>query len=197
MKYLFLSTHVDDVHLAAGGTIDKLIKSGHDVHNCSMSCVYDKGDLTDEFIRANEKIGMVNKFSILHHQTRHFHEQYDDILQHLFLLKNENYDCIFAPSSQDYHSDHSTVGRCAERVFKNSNLITYTSDWNTRNRRANYYISLSQSNIEQKIAALSCYESQKEKLYMHPDYTWANALNNGVACGVKYAEAFHVVNIIQ
>lgn len=195
-RYLFISTHVDDAELSCGATIAKLLEQGNHVTVLTFSCVYEVGNLSLEWVKSMESLN-VSTYQKNDFKIRLFHQNSNDILQRLFLVKENEYNFIFAPSSEDFHSDHATVGRCAERVFKHSNLITYTGDWNTRTKKTNYFVRVEQSHVGQKIKALSCYESQKEKPYMHPDYIWANALNNGVMCGSEYAESFYAINLIN
>jgi len=194
-KYLVISSHTDDAELSCGATISKLIQQNHTVTVITLSCVYEGVNLSLEWVKSMETLS-VDSYHKFNFTTRLFHEEKNDILQKLYEFNNQ-YNFIFAPSSKDVHSDHATVGQCAERVFKNSNLITYTADWNTRNRQTNYFQRVEQSHVEQKIKALACYESQKHRAYMHPDYIWANALNTGVMCGTKYAESFNAINLIQ
>lgn len=195
MKYLFIESHLDDTILACGGTISRLKEQGHHVTCITLSHIYGDLDLTEEWINAMETLN-VDSFSKQNFKTRYFNTQYDEILQYLFQVQKQNYDFVFAPSSIDIHLDHSTVGAICERVFKHTNLITYQHPWNTRENKANYFVKLSGEHIATKINALNCYKSQKGRNYFNPEYTWANAVNNGVICGSKYAESFQAVNLI-
>jgi len=193
MKYLFISAHMDDCELACGGTMVSLIERGHTVNVITLSCIYEEKNLSIEWVKSMDKLG-VDHYSKMNFKTRYFNTQHDEILQYLF--KVEKYDFIFAPSSADAHMDHSTVGRICERVFKNENLITYQHIWNSRETKSNLFVELEKHHIQKKIEALACYKSQAHKSYMNPEYIWANAINNGVQCGVKYAESYNVFNII-
>ena len=193
MKYLFISSHVDDSDLACGATMADLIERGHEIHVLTLSTVYEGVDLLSEWVDSMKVLGVHSTFA-MGFKTRHFHESYDEILQSLFSFKG--YDFIFAPSAEDFHSDHSTVGRACERVFKNDNLITYQHPWNSRELKYNYFVQLEKRHIDKKIEALACYKSQAHRNYMNPDYILANAVNTGAMVGLKYAECFNVVNMI-
>lgn len=202
MNYLFISPHVDDCVLSCGATMAKLSEKSSDnnyeqnyITHLTLSQMYDGVILSDEFHNSNRHLNC--KGIVRNYTTRNFYTNYDGILQELYKHEKDGYDFIFAPSSKDFHIDHETVGKASERVFKKSNLITYQADWNTRNRQTNYFYRVEQSHVEQKIKALACYESQKHRTYMNPDYIWANVLNTGIMAGCKYSEGFQIVNLIQ
>jgi LmbE family N-acetylglucosaminyl deacetylase len=193
MRYWFLGAHVDDVELSCGGTIARLIHEGHDIVVVSLSYMYEENDLLHEWKDSMQKLG-VKIIAYKDFRTRLFHERRQDILDYLFTLKG--FDFIFTHSKNDPHSDHATVGREAERAFKHTNLITFTGAWN-HPEKPDYFVSINHGQVQKKIEALSCYKSQQHRPYMHSDFIWSNAMNNGVMCGTKYAEAFKVVNLIQ
>jgi len=191
-KYLFIGTHVDDAELSCGGFISKLIEEGKHVRVVTLSQIYGKENLIPEWFDSMDILG-VNYLGHYLFKTREFYKEQNEILQELFSY--QNYDFIVAPSSYDYHSDHSVVGYCARRAFKSKNLITYTGDWNRRTITHNYFVKLKKDHIEKKIKALSCYKSQNHRNYMNADYIWANARNMGVMAGCEFAEGFEVINL--
>jgi LmbE family N-acetylglucosaminyl deacetylase len=192
-KYLFIEAHVDDVSLCAGGMLSRVIDYGHDATVLCLSNEYNGISLTHEWIEA---MG-VFKPVFLHikdFKTRNFDRCRQQILD-LFITFN-GYDYVITHSANDYHQDHKVVGEESLRAFKHTNLITYTGDWNQRNYKKNYFFELEKRHVETKITALSKFKSQLNKTVIHPDYTWANVLNNGVICGTKYAEAFEIINMV-
>lgn len=193
MTYLFIGSHVDDVELSCGGTITRLIEENHLVTVVTLSYMYENADLLHEWKQSMSKLG-VHYLGYKDFETRLFHEKRQEILDYFFTLKG--YDYVFTHSKFDVHSDHSTVGKEAERAFKNTNLLTFTGTWN-HPPKPDYFVRLNSNHIETKRGALVCYKSQRNRAYMSSDYIWANALNTGVMCGTKYAEGFNVVNLIQ
>lgn len=191
MKYLFVAAHVDDNELSCGGTIFRLIEEGHDVTMVTLSHVYNGIDLIEEWRQCQTVIrpttGLYTDF-----QTRYFRNQRQDILD--YLLRLDKPDVVITHSSTSFHQDHSIVGEECIRAFKHSTILTFQQEWNNRNFIKNYFVKLEPKHIEKKIRALQSFDSQQGKSYIHPDFIWANALNNGVICGVKYAEAFNVIN---
>jgi N-acetylglucosamine malate deacetylase 1 len=193
MNYLFISAHTDDVELACGGTIAKLKEQGHIVTVITLSCKFDVGNLTNEWVAAM-KVLWVDKVWLNDFKPRYFWTHRQEILQ--YLIMQEHYDYVFTHSEQDTHQDHKVVGEESFRAFKRTNLVTFMGNWNTRSINNNYFVSLEKHHVEKKIEALACYKSQKDKPYMHHDFIWADVLNNGVMCGVKYAEAFKLINYV-
>lgn len=193
MTYLFIGAHVDDVELSCAGTICKLVEQGHLVSVITLSHVYEVTDLLNEWRDSMDKLH-VYYTAFQNFKTRHFHEQRQEILDFMLTLK---YDYVFTHSPDDVHQDHKTVGEEAQRAFKNTNLLTFTAEWNQRTVTKNYFFSLNSNHIETKKVALDCYKSQKARPYMKSDFIWANAMNNGIMCGSKYAESFQVVNLIN
>ncbi len=194
-KYLFISPHLDDSELAAGGTIARMKEEGHKITVVTLSTIYEGVNLSLEWISSMNTL-MVDHCIQQDFKTRFFDTQHDAILQYLFTIQKDGYDFVFAPSSVDFHSDHSTVGRICERVFKHVNLVSYTHPWNTRGVTQNYFIQLKEKHISKKTDVLSCYKSQLKRNYFDEDYTYAEAKRTGVICGSEYAEGFQVVNFI-
>ena len=192
MKYLFISCHVDDAELSCGGTISKLVEEGNEVTIITLSQYYPK-NLSNEW---QESMKVLNPaFRWLQDFTvRNFDKQRQGISEYLYL--NQDYDCVFAPSPQDLHSDHSTVGKVCVNIYKNTNLILYIANWNQREFRKNYFVKLKKGHIENKLKALDCYRSQLGRYYFNHDYIFADALVNGVMCKTQYAEGFEAFNII-
>lgn len=193
-KYLFIGSHVDDVELSCGGTITKLIEDNHLVTIITLSYLYGKDSLLDEW---KDSISVLKPDFIQakDFRARLFTEQRQEILDFLCTLKG--YDYVFTHSVTDIHQDHKVVGEESLRAFKHTNLITYTGEWNQRTVTKNYFTGLNSHHIETKMSALRCYASQANRPYMKSDFIWANAMNNGVMCGHKYAESFHAINLIQ
>ena len=60
----------------------------------------------------------------------------------------------------------------------------------------NCFIKLLAEDVDKKIAALSCYESQRGKDYATPEFVRALAHTRGVQVGVQYAECFEAIRLV-
>jgi len=193
MRILFIGSHIDDITLSCGATISRFIQEGHELTCVTLSHVYEGVDLSHEFIADMQTLG-VPAYPILNFETRHFERDRQKILDYLFTLND--YDMVFTHSANDFHADHSTVGRESLRAFKHTNLITYTGSWNTRHQVKNYFVKVAISNCMKKEEALLHYGSQQHRPYMQGLFMWSELHVNGLMCNSEYAEAFEVVNYI-
>jgi LmbE family N-acetylglucosaminyl deacetylase len=192
MKYLFIGAHCDDLELCCGGTISKIVEQGHEVSSLTLSYYYNKQLLIDELEAAQHKLG-VSKILLEPFEVRNFAKYRQPILQKI--VDSGNYDYVFTHSANDLHQDHKIVGDESLRVFKKTNLITYTGEWNQLNSESNYYIDLTDAHMAKKYEAMQCYQSQLQRPYFDKQFTYSRALLNGAKIGVKYAEAFRILNM--
>ena len=191
MRYLFVGAHIDDLELSCGGTIFRLIEEGHEITMVTLSHIYNGIDLLEEWKQCQTVIkptlGLYTNF-----QTRYFRNQRQDILD--YLIRLDRPDVVITHSPASFHQDHSIVGEECIRAFKHSTILTFQQEWNNRHFIKNYFVKLEPKHIEKKVRAIESFKSQQSKAPLHSDFIWANALNNGVICGAKYAEVFNVIN---
>lgn len=190
-KYLFVGAHCDD-ELCFGGMMLKLSEQGHEITYIPLSWCC-KDDLIKECIESS-KILKVSKIWIGDHDVRHFDDSRARIADYFSQL-NGGYDFVFTHAVNDKHPDHRTVAEESLRCFT-GNLFTYIGPWNG-DENPNYFVELSESQLETKIKALECYKSQAHRAYMHPDFIRAQARYNGIRCGKLYSEGFKVVRLVQ
>lgn len=187
-KYLFIGYHIDDCELSCGGTMIKLVMSGHEVHNLVFAL---GGANESEWNESNKIIGSVGTFYFPDCQVQHKSIRIADYLYH----RRNDYDFVFTHSIDDRHPHHRLAAEETKRVI-NTNLFTYLAPWNGSHEE-NHFVELSESQLETKIKALECYKSQAHRAYMHPDFIRAQARYNGIRCGKLYSEGFKVVRLVQ
>jgi len=102
-------------------------------------------------------------------------------------------DIIFTPSSFDTHQDHQTVREETLRAFKECTILGYEQPWNNITFNTLAFIPLNDEHIERKIDALKCYEIQKYRKYLNPEFIRGLAQTRGTQINEKYAEAFEVI----
>ncbi len=190
MKYLFIGAHTDE-ELCFAGIMIKLLEQGHDVESVFFSYCTDP-ILKKESLSSGEIIGVMPMLT--NTTTREFidsRQQISDWLYNHF----RHYDFVFTHSVNDRHPDHRTIAEESLRVF-NCNIITYIGPWNGE-EQANYFVGLTEEQLEKKIAALACYKSQSHRKYMNPDFIRSWAVYNGIKCGKKFAEGFRIHRLIS
>ena len=192
---LALSSHTDDVELAAGGTLAKLIESECSISHIAFASVE---KTREECIESMSILG-IDDYRILGFMPLHFPDQRQEIQQFLYDYNAQNQvDLVLAPSSQDIHQDHQVINLETTRAFRNSTIIGYVQPWNHITTLENCFVELEKRHIEKKIEAVRCYQSQYEKgrKYMDERYLRGLAATAGIKMGFEYAEAFEVIQLI-
>lgn len=193
-KVLFIGAHVDDIELSCAGTIQKYIERGDMVFCLIMSYIVDGKKLIDECASSIEYLG-VQQFDCKNFTVRKFNEHRQSILEYFHVIRND-FDIVYTHSASDIHQDHRVIGEESLRAFRNCDkLLTYTNPWNGINKKANCFSIISGYQLDQKIKALSCYQSQKERPYMNEECIWTIARSSGIQCGYGFAEEFEIVKL--
>lgn len=178
MKALFIGGHVDE-ELCFAGTL-RTYKKPHYI-------VISNGTSNhEEFSASCDMLGCSFEVS---------HTSDPQRLADFFYSIRNNYDIVFTHSVNDKHPVHKMVAEASLRIF-NQSLITYIGPWNG-DESANYFVELTEEQLEKKIQAIACYKSQAHRPYMCPDFIRSWAVYNGMKCQKKYAEGFRVHRLVQ
>jgi LmbE family N-acetylglucosaminyl deacetylase len=199
-KILVISPHTDDGELGCGGAIAKFIDEGQEVTYVALSCCeksippqYPKDILSREVKSATKILGISDPV-LFSFEVREFPRLRQEILDTLIRLRNKiQPDIVFTPSRYDTHQDHKTTVEETMRAFKKCTLLGYEQPWNNITFNTLAFIPLTENQIRKKIDALSCYQTQKERAYLNPDFIRGLALTRGTQIEEKYAEAFEVI----
>ena len=206
---LAISPHTDDIELAAGGTLIKLIKDGNRVHYIALSdcqntlnkTKFEKDTLTKECSQALSILGLKQKhISIHHHSEKYFYKEKREIFTKLEDLRDKlKPDLIIIPSLKETHEDHRVVADQALTVFRrHTSIICYEQPWNNLNFQPSLYIDLSEKILKIKLLALSSFKTQEyfKKSYFSQDFILGMARLRGEQIMSTYAEAFEIVKLI-
>lgn len=205
-KVLILAPHPDDAEFGLGGTISKLQRMGKEIHvavfsDCEKSTPagFEKGDIEKEMYNSFEFLGIKKENQhILKFEVREFPSKRQEILESLIMLRKEvKPDLVFLPSSSDVHQDHKTISEEGIRAFKHTNLLGYEMPWNNFGFTSFMYVNLDQEDVDTKIGALNCYETQKHRSYSNVDFVMSLAKVRGIQIQKEYAESFEVIRFIQ
>jgi N-acetylglucosamine malate deacetylase 1 len=129
--------------------------------------------------------------------VRTFPEHRQEILELLIGLWDEwQPDAVLQPSLRDIHQDHQVIAAEGLRAFKRTTILGYEIPWNNFDFGYQAYVSLEQSHLERKVAALARYESQQHRRYSDPEYVWNLARTHGVNVNREYAEVFEVYRVV-
>jgi len=203
-RILIIAPHTDDGEFGCGGAICKLISENEVYYAAFSSCEesvpqgFDKNVLKGEVKQATETLGIPPaNLSLFNFAVRRFSEKRQEILDQLIQLRTEiNPDIVFIPSMQDVHQDHQTMTNEAIRAFKFSTILGYELPWNNLQFNNPLFVSLTESDVKRKIAAINCYHSQVHRPYAGEGFIRSLAKVRGVQAGVAYAESFEVIRMI-
>jgi len=198
--WLFIGPHPDDVELGCGGTIARY-SSKVDMHYLIVSPATEdprNKNILQEMEKAAEILGLKkSNITVLHFPRRILHEYRADIRQQLIRIVNEvNPDVIFSTTPDDLHQDHAVIGEEVLRLFRERSVIGYEVIRSSINFSANFYVELSEEDINRKIKALMEYKSQQDRYYFDPEVIISLARMRGSQVKARYAEAFRVWRFI-
>jgi len=201
-KVLVISPHTDDAELGMGGTIALLVERDVEVYchafsNASKSLPKNlpKDTLEVEFRNAMKALKLPDKFVKIHnYEVRTFSYHRQQILDDLYKIKIElKPDLVFLPSTKDIHQDHQVICQEGIRIFKTTCLLGYELPWNNITFPTTSFFVLKKDHIDKKIDALKCYNSQKYREYLNPEFIQSLAITRGTQIQVDFAEAFEVI----
>jgi N-acetylglucosamine malate deacetylase 1 len=201
-KILILAPHTDDGEFGCGASISKFVKQNKDVYYAAFSLAEESvpppfpKDILEKEVKAATKIlGIKADHLLLYkYRVRRFAQFRQEILEDLVKLNNDlKPDLVFMPSLNDLHQDHTTIAHEGIRAFKKTSILCYELPWNNISFTTSCFINFTERELEAKLRALDCYDSQKGRPYASEEYIRSLALTRGTQIGSKYAEVFEVV----
>jgi len=204
-RILVLAPHTDDGELGCGGAIAKFCEEGKEVFyvafsDCKISLAADlpPDTLRNECKKATALLGIKEANLIFFdYDVRTFPEYRQSILEELVKLnKSIQPDLVFTPASQDVHQDHGVVYAETLRAYKYCSILGYELPWNNLSFNYDFFIRLSEKNIQSKTNSLAAYTSQSHRSYFKKDFILSLAKVRGVQAGDDYAEAFESIRLI-
>lgn len=204
-RVLVLAPHTDDGEFGCGGTIARLIRQGSEVWYVAFSAAeksvppgHPDDILQHEVKRATAVLGLrPENLTILNYPVRDFPLHRQKILEDLIKMQREfQPNAVFIPSTHDTHQDHQVISSEGFRAFKRTTLLGYELPWNNLTFSTNAFVLLDQVDLDIKLRALACYDSQKGRPYADPDFITGLARTRGVQIGHPYAEAFEIIRSV-
>jgi LmbE family N-acetylglucosaminyl deacetylase len=202
---LVLAPHTDDGEFGCGGTISKYLRDGWRVVYIAFSAAEQSvlphlpHDILRIEVKCATKVLGIKPLDciVLDFEVRKFPEQRQAILEEMVKLNREfQPNLVLLPSPNDTHQDHSVIAHEGFRAFKRTSLLGYEVPWNNLDFRTTCFVHLNQEDVDKKVAALLCYESQAHRVYASENVVRSQAVFRGTQIGTKYAEAFEVLRWI-
>jgi len=201
-RILILAPHTDDGECGCGGSIAKFVEEGDDVYYVAFSSAkksipegFPQNITEKEFKKATQMLGLSKDNLVLFdYKVRDFPAVRQAILEDMVKLNRDIApDLIFMPSLNDTHQDHNVIASEGFRAFKRTSILGYEIPWNNLTFNTNVFIFLTETQIKKKLKALSCYHSQKMRMYGGTDFFEDLSKVRGSQIGAKYAECFETI----
>lgn len=205
-RVLVVGAHPDD-EIMCGGLITRMVEQGCQIYHyyfaeCRISTQdrgYDPELLIQECRQSRATLGIPDSHcGGFDFPVRHFPEYRQQILDALLSIRRAVAPTIVLTSgTDDIHQDHSTLTHEVIRAFKGSTILGYESPWNQLATQNDMLVKLNQSHLDNKIAAMSAYQTQSQSPYFQPDFITGLARVRGVQAGSQYAESYEVVRLVM
>ena len=200
-RVLVLSAHPDDAELGAGGTIARFVRGGAKVRLYRLSkCVETYGEtvsgqLLAEGAAAASVLGA--EYEQADFAVRRFSFKRQAVLDALIAQREDfSPDLVIIHSRGERHQDHAVVHAEALRAFRCS-MLAFDLSASNPSFCPQWWVKLECADLEAKLAALACYQTQAGRPYFAPDYIRGLARVRGVECGSQLSEAFEVIRLVS
>ena len=191
---LAVGAHPDDIEIGAGGTLLSLAQSqpGLRAHYIVLT------GSADRQLEARSAASAFLPSADLTVQLYHLPEgrlpavwdQVKDVLEEV--AKSCAPDLIIAPSTDDAHQDHRTIGEIVPTVFRDQLYLAYEiPKWDGDLGRPSMYFPMSADTARRKVELLhKCFPSQQSRDWWDGEVFLGMARLRGMECRAPYAEAF-------
>lgn len=210
MKILAVGAHLDDIELAAGGTLAKAIESGHKVKVLIMSKsgytnkdgkVQRSNDIAvKEGVNALNTLGITD-INILDFSTKDIPFTSEAVNPIDITISEFNPDIIFTHHPFDTHQAHEGVAKATIAAARRKNTVFFYEPIAPSGRsyvafKPTLYVDI-ETTVNKKIEALKCHESEYNKF---GGEDWVEGVRcrcgfRGYEIGKKYAEAFEILRL--
>ncbi len=213
---IIFAPHQDDEVIGCGGIIQKLISNQDNVYlaiatqSSGIIKKYNAKEYSEdcaekrnrECFKAASILGIgPSKISYLISPEYHMRLDSLDKISIITtiegLLQNVKPSSIFIPA-YSLNQDHKIMNECLLTASRphvySGNILEYEVE-NEINFCPNFYVPLCREDVEKKVQALSCYQTQMKKgnTTLSKDYILTRAKYRGRELYVQYAEAFCIV----
>jgi len=194
LSILAVGAHPDDIEIGAGGTLLSLAEAQPGLRAHYVV-------LTGTAERHQEARGAAAAFLPGAELTVQLHElpegrlpaawrQVKDVLEDV--ARSCSPDLIVAPSRDDAHQDHRTIGEIVLTVFRDQLYLAYEiPKWDGDLGRLSTYFPLTADVMRRKVELLHKYfPSQRARDWWDDEVFLGMARLRGIECRARYAEAF-------
>lgn len=199
-RFLAIGAHPDDVELACGATIAKLVDSGHEVRIMVMSRGENGGNAPRRMREAERGAAYLGAQS---HSMQDFcdtrlaessNEMVAAIEREIALF---NPDVVLTHSATDIHQDHEAVHRAVMRAGRKlPSILCFESPSVSQDFSPKFFVDV-EKYTDVKVEAIKLHSDQRTKPYMTRTRTQAMANFRGSQVKQKSAEGFEVMRLVS
>ena len=194
MSVLAIGAHPDDIEIGAGGTLLTLAESQPELHARFVVLTGTAERHLEARTAAAAFLPEANLDIDLHDlpegRLPAVWDRVKDILEGVAQACEP--DLILAPSPNDAHQDHRTIGEVLPTVFRNHLSLSYEiPKWDGDLGRPSVYVPLMSDVAHRKVELLhKCFPSQASRDWWDEEVFLGLARLRGMECRAPYAEAF-------
>ena len=192
LSVLAIGAHPDDVEIGAGGLLLGLAQSRPRVHYTVLTGTAERHQEARNAAYAfmPDADLAIELFDLPEGRLPAAWGSVKEILEDVARLCSP--DVIIAPSSDDAHQDHRTIGEIVPTVFRDQLCLTYEiPKWDGDVDRPSVYVPLSAGTAQRKVELLhKCFPSQRNRDWWDDEVFLGLARLRGMECRARYAEAF-------
>ncbi len=194
MSVLMIGAHPDDIEIGAGGTLLTLAESQPGLHARYVVLTgteerqSEARNAATAFLPDAEII--VDLHDLPEGRLPTVWDRVKDILEEI--AHTWTPDLILAPSCNDAHQDHRTIGEVLPTVFRNQLSLSYEiPKWDGDLGRPSMYFPLTSEVAHRKAELLhKCFPSQVSRDWWDDEVFLGLARLRGMECRARYSEAF-------
>lgn len=189
---LAIGAHPDDIEIGAGGLLFELARNQARVRYAVLTGTAERHQEARNAARAfmPEAELDVDLFDLPEGRLPAVWGSVKEVLEGL--ARSCAPDVIIAPSRDDAHQDHRTIGEIVPTVFRDRLYLAYEiPKWDGDLRRPSIYAPMSAETARRKVELLhKCFPSQRHRGWWDDEVFLGLARLRGMECGARYAEAF-------
>lgn len=201
LKILLVDSHPDDGESAAGGTVARFVREGHEVKSIYfVPCTEDSRNIghIEDHSKVSEMLGVKEVIPYDFRRDGYIENHKQEIREILWKLRELwKPDIVLCPSIHDFHQDHRAIAECCFTIFRDtSTILSYeVLRSSTPEFKPNYFVILQLCDVTKKLDALDLYKSQKiARPYASERERYSAHLKmRGTQAKVDWAEAFEIV----
>jgi LmbE family N-acetylglucosaminyl deacetylase len=200
LSVLVIGAHADDIEIGAGGTLLRLADENPGLHARYVVLTgsadrHAEARLAARTFMPDAELS-IDLLDLPEGRLPAAWSQVKDIIEDV--ARSCLPDLIIAPSEDDAHQDHRTVGEIVPTVFRDQLYLAYEiPKWDGDLSRPSMYVPLTRDLVHRKVEALhKCFPSQRVRDWWDDEVFLGLARIRGMECRAPYAEAFRCAKAV-